>query len=77
MTNLTDNQTELVDHLRNHGLFTDGPYRLSSGRESDWYLDGRQTTFDGAGARIVARCILEVIDPTATRGAGAEPGDTG
>ena len=77
MTNLTDNQTELVDHLRNHGLFTDGPYRLSSGRESDWYLVGRQTTFDGAGARIVARCILEVIDPTATRGAGAEPGDTG
>ena len=66
MTNLTDNQNELVDHLMTHGLFTDGPYTLSSGIDSDWYLDGRQTTFDGAGGRIVARCVLEVIDPTAT-----------
>ena len=59
--NLTPNQNELVAHLQANGLYTEGPYKLSSGIESDWYLDGRQTTFDGAGARLVAACILDVI----------------
>jgi orotate phosphoribosyltransferase len=63
--NLTPNQNELVAHLQANGLYTEGPYRLSSGQESSWYLDGRQTTFDGAGARIVAGCVLEVLDETA------------
>jgi orotate phosphoribosyltransferase len=62
---LTANQNELVAHLRTHSLFTDGPYRLSSGLESDWYLDGRQTTYDGLGATLVGRCVLEVMDPSA------------
>lgn len=66
MKNLTPAQIELVAHLRTHGLYTDGPYQLSSGIESDWYLDGRQTTYDGAGGRVVGRCVLEVLDPTAT-----------
>jgi orotate phosphoribosyltransferase len=39
---------------------------LSSGLESSWYLDGRQTTYDGVGGKLVARCVLEVIDPNAT-----------
>jgi orotate phosphoribosyltransferase len=60
--NLTENQNELVAHLQANGLYTEGPYRLSSGLESGWYVDGRQTTFDGAGARIVAACVLEVLD---------------
>ncbi len=62
---LTPNQNELVAHLQANGLYTEGPYRLSSGLESDWYLDGRQTTFDGAGARIVATCVLEVLNEEA------------
>ncbi len=62
MKNLSRNQSELVAHLQANGLYTEGPYRLSSGLESSWYLDGRQTTFDGAGGRIVAACILEVLD---------------
>ncbi|MDJ0923096.1 MAG: orotate phosphoribosyltransferase [Acidimicrobiia bacterium] len=66
MGNLTPNQIELIAHLKAHGLRTDGPYTLSSGAVSDWYLDGRQTTYDGAGGRIVGRCVLEVIDPEAT-----------
>ncbi len=41
---------DLVDHLKRHALRTDGPFRLSSGGTSSWYLDGRQTTFDGEGA---------------------------
>lgn len=65
MRNLTANQNELVAHLRQHSLSTDGPYKLSSGLESDWYLDGRQTTYDGLGANIVGRCVLEIMEPTA------------
>ena len=63
--NRTPNQSELVAHLQANGLYTEGPYRLSSGLESSWYLDGRQTTFDGAGARIVAACVLEVLNEDA------------
>lgn len=59
---LTPNQNELAAHLCANGLYTEGPYRLTSGLESSWYIDGRQTTFDGEGARIVAACVLEVID---------------
>lgn len=59
--NLTPNQTELVSHLQANGLYTEGPYKLSSGIESSWYLDGRQTTFDGMGARLVAACVLDVL----------------
>jgi orotate phosphoribosyltransferase len=62
---LTPNQNELVAHLSVNGLYTEGPYRLSSGTESSWYLDGRQTTFDGSGARIVGACVLEVLDESA------------
>jgi orotate phosphoribosyltransferase len=41
---------------------------------SEWYLDGRQTTFDGGGARIVGKCVLEVIDPAATAVGGMTMG---
>jgi orotate phosphoribosyltransferase len=66
LTHLTKHQAELVAHLQAHGLYTDGPYTLASGITSEWYLDGRQTTFDGGGARIVGACVLEVLDPAAT-----------
>jgi len=52
----------LIDHLRSHALFTDGPYTLRSGLRSDWYLDARQTTFSGRGAPIVGAAVLEVLD---------------
>lgn len=74
MKNLTPNQNELVGHLKTHGLATDGPYVLSSGKMSDWYLDGRQTTFDGPGGRIVGRCVLEALDESATAVGGMTMG---
>jgi orotate phosphoribosyltransferase len=52
----------LLEHLRAHSLRTDGPFTLSSGEVSTWYLDARQTTFDGAGAWLVGRAILDVLD---------------
>ncbi len=40
---------------------TDGPFLLRSGERSDWYMDARQTTFSGDGARIVGAAVLEHV----------------
>lgn len=56
-------KTALIEHLRQHGLRTDGPFTMRSGEKSDWYLDARQTTFDGSGAHLVGAAVLEVLDP--------------
>lgn len=39
---------------------------LSSGRESDFYIDGKQTTLHAEGAAIIGRLVLEMIreDPS-------------
>ncbi len=42
---------------------TDGPFVLRSGRVSDWYLDARQTTFSGEGARLVGAAVWDLLDP--------------
>jgi orotate phosphoribosyltransferase len=55
----------LLDHLTAHALRTDGPFTLRSGAVSDWYVDARQTTFDGEGARLVGEAVLEVLDNSA------------
>ena len=56
-------KADLISHLKDHALRTDGPFTLRSGAQSSWYLDARQTTFDGAGAAAVARSVLDVLDP--------------
>lgn len=53
---------ELIEHLKRHALRTDGPFTLRSGETSSWYLDARQTTFDGEGALLVGRAFLEVLE---------------
>ena len=58
-------RTALIDHLVANSLRTDGPFTLSSGSVADWYLDARQTTFDGSGARIVGEAVFELLDPEA------------
>ena len=52
----------LIEHLRKHSLRTDGPFVLRSGVASDWYLDARQTTYSGEGARLVGTAVLKVLD---------------
>ena len=52
----------LIDHLRRNALRTDGPFVLRSGAASDWYLDARQTTYSGEGARLVGEAVLRVLD---------------
>lgn len=54
----------LIRHLRSHALRTDGPFTLRSGETTDWYLDARQTTFSGEGARLVGEAVLEMLDET-------------
>lgn len=59
----TVTRSRLIEHLVAHSVRTDGPFVLSSGAESDWYLDARQTTFDGNGARMVAEAVLDMLAP--------------
>ena len=67
----------LIDHLRKHAVRTDGPFTLRSGETSSWYIDARQTTFDGAGASAVGAAVLEEVtdDVVAVGGMtmGADP----
>jgi len=65
---------ELVTHIKAHALRTDGPFQLSSGGTSSWYLDGRQVTYSGTGGRLVAACIGELLDPAVTAAGGLTMG---
>ena len=51
----------LIDHLSVNALRTDGPFTLRSGAVSNWYVDARQTTFDGAGASHVGEAVLAIL----------------
>lgn len=59
----SDVRRQLIEHLRAHAVRTDGPFTLRSGAVSDWYIDARQTTFDGEGATAVGDALLAVLDP--------------
>lgn len=69
-----DFRAELVGHLIRHAVRTDGPFTLRSGELSDWYIDARQTTFDGAGAAIVGRAVLAVLHEQVTAVGGLTMG---
>ncbi len=67
----------LIAHLSEHAVRTDGPFTLRSGETSSWYIDARQTTFDGTGAWIVGRAVLaevpENVDAVGGMTMGADP----
>jgi orotate phosphoribosyltransferase len=71
---VNEDRTALIEHLRLYALRTDGPFRLASGVMSDWYLDGRQTTLDGAGARLVAAAVVRELLPGVTAVGGMTMG---
>lgn len=66
--------SELISHLREHAVRTDGPFTLRSGAVSDWYLDARQTTFSGRGARLIGEVVLTVLDERAVAVGGLTMG---
>jgi len=68
---------ELIAHLREFAVRTDGPFTLRSGESSSWYIDARQTTFSGIGARFVGAAVLaeipENVDAVGGMTMGADP----
>lgn len=77
MNSFSDARAQLIDHLVEHAVRTDGPFVLRSGATSDWYIDARQTTFAGPGAqRVGAAVLLEVpadVDAVGGMTMGADP----
>ena len=73
----SDTTTALIEHLVTHAVRTDGPFVLRSGATSDWYIDARQTTFSGEGARRVGASVLphvpEGVDAVGGMTMGADP----
>lgn len=65
---------ELVEHLRTHAVRTDGPFTLRSGAISNWYIDARQTTFDGRGARLVGAAVAAMVPAGVTAVGGLTMG---
>lgn len=53
---------------------TDGPFVLRSGETSDWYIDARQTTFSGTGARLVGAAVATEVPAAATAVGGMTMG---
>jgi orotate phosphoribosyltransferase len=70
----SDAKRRLVEHLRSHAVRTDGPFTLRSGATSDWYIDARQTTFDGEGALLVGSAVTEVLESEITAVGGLTMG---
>jgi orotate phosphoribosyltransferase len=64
----------LRDHLKSHAVRTDGPFVLRSGEASDWYIDARQTTFSGRGARLVGAAVLAEVPQHVTAVGGLTMG---
>ncbi len=62
MSSSPDFFSSLVSHLREYAVRTDGPFTLRSGAVTHWYLDARQTTFSGRGARLVGEVVLDAVD---------------
>jgi len=74
---VADARAALIEHLLEHSVKTDGPFRLKSGKWSPWFLDAKQTCCHPEGILLVAELALEVIpaEVTAIGGltVGADP----
>lgn len=67
----------LIAHLVENAVRTDGPFTLRSGEVSSWYIDARQTTYSGVGARLVGEAVLleipEGVEAVGGMTMGADP----
>lgn len=50
---------ELAEHLRTQSLNWDGPFELSSGQHSDYYLDAKRTGLDPQGISLSVDALIE------------------
>ncbi len=53
-------QQALIAEIRKKALKF-GDFTLASGKKAKYYLDGKQVTLDGEGARLVAEGILDLL----------------
>lgn len=67
-------RTRLLADLRRRAVRTDGPFTLASGAISDFYVDARQVTYDGAGALLVGRAVVSILDGSVTAVGGMTMG---
>jgi orotate phosphoribosyltransferase len=67
-------RTALIAHIRTHAVRTDGPFTLRSGEVSSWYIDARQTTYDGAGAALVGAAVAALLPDGVTAVGGLTMG---
>jgi orotate phosphoribosyltransferase len=68
-----DMKAELRQELRAHLLeysLRFGDFTLTSGRKSDYYIDGKQTTLRSRGAYLVAQLILDELKNTGVDAVG-------
>ena len=77
MDSFSPEKQALVAHLIENAVRTDGPFTLRSGEVSSWYIDARQTTFSGVGARLVGAAVLaeipDDVDAVGGMTMGADP----
>jgi orotate phosphoribosyltransferase len=76
-TSISADRAQLFDILKTKGFFR-GKFILSSGKESDFYLDARLVTLSAAGAYLTGRIMLDmvkndVIDAIGGPTLGADP----
>jgi orotate phosphoribosyltransferase len=65
----TELRQELQTHLLAHSLQF-GDFILTSGRQSDYYIDGKETTLRSRGAYLVAQLILDALKDTGVEAIG-------
>lgn len=57
---MSDTTRALVDHLLEHAVKR-GTFTLRSGKQSDWFIDAKQTTCRPEGMLLVADALLEIL----------------
>jgi len=65
-----DERARLIEILNERSCRV-GTFTLSSGKTSDFYVDGRQTTLNAEGAWLIGRLILAALKP-GVQGVGGE-----
>jgi orotate phosphoribosyltransferase len=60
MTTIDQDKAKLLDILKKEAFFK-GKFILSSGKESNFYLDARLVTLSAAGAYLTGRVMLDMI----------------
>jgi len=64
-----DERERLLELVRTRALRV-GKITLSSGKESDYYVDAREVVLDPEGAYLTGKLLLDMIDPEAAAVAG-------